>query len=75
MLVLTRKRDETILIGDDIEIFIVDVSEDKVKIGINAPKSIRIMRKELLEQVKSENIESTDISGSLLSELTKLIKK
>lgn len=52
MLVLTRKKEETILIGDDIEILIVDVGEDRVKIGINAPKNIKIVRKELLEQIK-----------------------
>jgi carbon storage regulator len=75
LLVLTRKKDETIIIGDDIEIFIVDVGDDRVKIGINAPKHVRIMRKELLEQVEKENIESTDNKNPILSELKKLIKE
>lgn len=58
MLVLARKKDEAILIGDEIEIIITDITEDKVKIGINAPKHMKIFRKELLEQVKEENVES-----------------
>lgn len=56
MLVLSRKKDEAILIGDDIEIIITEVSEDRVKIGIKAPKNYKIFRKELLEQIKDENI-------------------
>lgn len=59
MLVLTRKKDESIIIGDDIEIIITDISEDKVKIGIRAPRTLHIIRKELLEAVKDENINST----------------
>lgn len=58
MLVLTRKKDEAIVIGDDIEIIITEISEDKVKIGIKAPKHMKIFRKELLEQVKEENLQS-----------------
>lgn len=58
MLVLARKKDEAIVIGEDIEIIITEITEDKVKIGINAPKHMKIFRKELLEQVKEENLES-----------------
>lgn len=75
MLVLTRKKEETILIGDDIEILIVDVGEDRVKIGINAPKNIKIVRKELLEQIKKENMESTEVKELEISKLTEFIKK
>jgi len=49
MLVIKRKESESILIGDDIEIIISEISQDKVKIVINAPKEIKITRKELLE--------------------------
>lgn len=49
MLVIRRKETESILIGDDIEIIISEISSDKVKICINAPKEIKISRKELLE--------------------------
>lgn len=55
MLVLARKRNESIVIGDDIEIVIVEISEDKVKLGIKAPKATKVFRKELLQQVEQEN--------------------
>lgn len=58
MLVLARKKDEAIVIGEDIEIIITEITEDKVKIGINAPKHMKIFRKELLDQVKEENLQS-----------------
>ncbi|WML54750.1 carbon storage regulator CsrA [Neobacillus sp. PS3-12] len=66
MLVLTRKNGETIKIGDDIEITIISAKNDQVKIGIKAPKNIEVFRKELYEQIQSENQEaSKDISGLL----------
>jgi carbon storage regulator len=49
MLVLSRKRDESIIIGDDVVITIVDVKGEQVKIGISAPKSVSIHRKEVYE--------------------------
>ena len=55
MLVLTRKKGETILIGEDIEITIVQAAGDQVKIGINAPKNMQIIRKELFDDVKNAN--------------------
>ena len=55
MLVLSRQRDETIMIGDDIEITIVDVRGDKVRIGINAPRAIQVHRKEVYEAIQREN--------------------
>ena len=55
MLVLTRRRDETIMIGDDIEIMVVDIRGDKVRLGITAPKSVAVHRKEVYEAIKREN--------------------
>lgn len=55
MLVLARKKNESILIGEDIEIIIVDISDDKVKLGIKAPKSMKVFRKELIQEVEAEN--------------------
>lgn len=49
MLVIKRKVSESILIGDNIEIIIAEISQDKVKIAINAPKEVKITRKELAE--------------------------
>lgn len=54
MLVLSRQRDETIMIGDDIEITIVDIRGDKVRLGISAPHSIPVHRKEVYEAIKRE---------------------
>jgi carbon storage regulator len=59
MLVITRKKEESILIGDDIEISIVDIGNGKVRIGIDAPRSMKIIRKEILEEVKETNKSSS----------------
>lgn len=73
MLVLARKKDEAIIIGDEIEIIVTEISEDKVKIGIKAPKHMKVFRKELLEQVKEENIHSAE-SKVDLEILAKVLK-
>ncbi len=68
MLVITRKNRESILIGEDIEIQIIEIGHGKVKIGIQAPKSCRIVRKEILDQIEKSNqeamldIEEIDVS-------------
>ena len=54
MLVLSRQRDESIIIGDDIEIVIVDVRGDKVRLGINAPREISVHRKEIYDAIQRE---------------------
>lgn len=66
MLVLTRKNGESIKIGDDIEITVISSKNDQVKIGIKAPKNIEVFRKEILEQIQSENEQaSKDISSMI----------
>ena len=55
MLVLSRQRDETIMIGDDVEITVVDIRGDKVRLGINAPRTIQVHRKEVYEAIQREN--------------------
>jgi len=62
LLILSRKKEESIMIGDDIEIKIVKIEGKTVKIGIIAPDNIRILRKELYDEIKNENIEATKIS-------------
>ena len=54
MLVLSRQRDESIMIGDDVEITIVDIRGEKVRLGINAPPHIPVHRKEVYEAIKRE---------------------
>jgi carbon storage regulator len=55
MLVLSRQRDESIMIGDDVEITVVDIRGDKVRLGITAPVHIRVHRKEVYDKIQSEN--------------------
>ncbi len=57
MLVLSRQKDESIMIGDDVEIVIVDVRGDKVRLGINAPRSIAVHRKEIYLAIQKEKQE------------------
>jgi carbon storage regulator len=54
MLVLSRQRDETIVIGDDIEITVVDIRGEKVRLGINAPPHVAVHRKEVYDAIKRE---------------------
>jgi carbon storage regulator len=56
MLVLSRQRDESIMIGDDVEITIVDVRGEKVRLGISAPAHIPVHRKEVYEAIKREKL-------------------
>lgn len=54
MLVLSRQKDEKIIIGDDVEITIVDVRGDKVRLGITAPREISVHREEVYDRIQSE---------------------
>jgi len=65
MLVLSRKKGESVILQDHIEITILEVSGDTVKIGINAPKDVEILRKELYVSVKESNRESAGLLASL----------
>ncbi|HOE21308.1 MAG TPA: carbon storage regulator CsrA [Spirochaetota bacterium] len=56
MLVLARKINESIMIGDDVEIVIIDIKGDQVKLGIKAPKTISVHRKEIYDEIQKENI-------------------
>lgn len=56
MLVLSRRKDETIMIGDDVEITIVDIKGDTVRLGISAPRNVDVHRKEVYEAIQKENI-------------------
>ena len=69
----SRKKDEAIVVNDNIEITIIDIKGDQVKLGISAPKSIPIYRKEVYVQIQNANKEA---AGSIdIKELNKLFKK
>ena len=59
MLVLARKLNESIMIGDDIEVVIIDIKGDQVKLGIRAPKNVTVHRMEIYQDIKQENIAAT----------------
>jgi len=75
MLVLARKLDESIVIGENIEVKIIAVEKGVVKLGIDAPSDISIVRNELLESVKEANIAaSKETNTNELNILSKMIK-
>jgi len=61
MLVLSRQRDESIIIGDNIVITIVDIRGDKVRLGINAPTEIPVHRQEVYEAIQRENLRASQL--------------
>ncbi len=74
MLVVTRKQDEGLIISDDIEITVLEVTKDKVKIGISAPKEVKIIRSEL-KDARQTNELAASASGSAIAQLLKSHKQ
>lgn len=70
MLVLSRKMNETIKIGDDIELRILEVKGDTVRVGIEAPKTVDILRGELVQTITETNNEAVTLDVTLFSQLT-----
>jgi len=71
VLVITRKKGDAILLGDNIEITVVKVEEGSVKLAISAPKDVTILRKELYSEVTEENKNATINDISLLKKIKK----
>lgn len=69
MLVLTRKKGQSIMLGDEIEISIVEVNGDAVRIGIKAPKELTIYRREIYEAIQEENIRAAKAAAELAAKL------
>lgn len=81
MLILSRKIDERIKIGDDITITLIDIHGDQVKIGVEAPKNVKVFRQEVFDAIQSENkaavVEENSNQSAIkaVSALSKLLKK
>ncbi len=74
MLILSRKRNEKIMIGDDISIMIVDIRGDQVQIGIDAPRSIPVHRHEIYEEIKSSTLKAAESNKVDLDGIRRKIK-
>ena len=74
MLVLTRKLNESIMIGDDVKITIVDVKGDQVKLGITAPRQIAVHREEVYLEIQKENQLAANTPTANLDDLDRIWK-
>ena len=75
MLVLSRQRDESIIIGDNIEITVVDIRGEKVRLGINAPHHIPVHRKEVYEAILREKQAAAAQNGTEVAKVESLAKR
>ncbi len=74
MLVLTRKKNQSIVINDDIEITVIDIQNDQIRIGVTAPKNVPVYRKEVYLQIIEENRKAAENKKVSLDELKKNLK-
>ena len=74
MLALTRKKEEAIIINGNIEVKVLAISSDKVKLGITAPKEVEIYREELYVQVKQSNINAVNTSKEGIAAIKAMLK-
>ncbi|MBE5876007.1 MAG: carbon storage regulator CsrA [Lachnospiraceae bacterium] len=72
MLALSRKKGEALMINNDIEITVLEIKGEQVKIGINAPKSVPVYRKEVYIQIQEANQEASNVAG--IEQLANLLK-
>ena len=72
MLILTRKAGESIRIGPDIKVQVLEVKGNQIRIGVDAPRSIAVHREEVFEQIRRENLEAAQSAPQALEEVSKL---
>lgn len=75
MLILTRKVGEAVAIGDEIQIYVVDIKGAQVKLGIKAPKSVEVHRQEVYLKIQEENVRAAQVSTDALATVEGLIRK
>ncbi len=75
MLILSRKTDQQIKIGENITITIIDIKGDQVKIGVEAPKEVKVFRQEVFNAIRNENTAASSVSNDAVSALSKILKK
>lgn len=75
MLILTRKKDESLILNENIELKILDIKDGKIKIGINAPKDVSVYRKELYDSIQNENKSATLSKNIDLNVFNEIFKK
>lgn len=74
LLVLTRKRNQSIIIADEIEVTILEIRGDQVRLGVSAPKRVTVHRREVYEEIREANREATASSSSVLEVLKSIPK-
>ena len=72
MLVLTRKPDQSIMVGSDIEIVVLEVRGDQVRLGIRAPRTVTVHRKEVFDQIRQGNRDASEAAPEALPNLGEL---
>jgi carbon storage regulator len=71
MLILTRKQGESVAIGDDIQVTVVEIQGKQVKLGVKAPREVAVHRQEIYEKIQQENIRASQVDDFDLSDLTR----
>ena len=75
MLILSRKTDQAIKIGDDITISIIAIHGDQVKIGVDAPRDVKVFRQEVFNAIKTENTAAASVNTDKILDLSKILNK
>lgn len=75
MLILSRKTDQQIKIGENITITIIDIKGDQVKIGVEAPKDVKVFRQEVFNAIRNENTAASDVNNDIVGTINMILKK